>query len=74
MNENEELSVFEQGSDHYKQGNIQPIEYIFANNIGFAEGNVIKYITRYPYSDEPLEDLKKAKHYLEMLIEHLEND
>ena len=34
------------GGDHYKNLAIQPAEYIHANNIGFFEGNVIKYVSR----------------------------
>ena len=53
---------------HYKNLKIQPIEYIYHNNLGFLEGNVIKYITRYKNKDG-IADLEKAKHYIEMLIE-----
>jgi len=56
------------GGDHYRQGGIQPIEYIYANKLGFCEGSVVKYLTRYKYKNG-LEDLKKAKHYIELLIE-----
>ena len=57
------------GGDHYKELSIQPIEYILANKLDFCEGNVVKYITRYK-SKNGLEDLKKAKHYIDMLIEN----
>ena len=56
------------GGSHYKDKAIQPIEYIHANNLGFCAGNVIKYVTRYK-DKNGLQDLEKAKHYLEMLIE-----
>jgi hypothetical protein len=57
------------GGQHYKGKAIQPIEYVLANNLGFCEGNVVKYVTR--YADKGgVEDLQKAKHYLEFLIEH----
>lgn len=60
------------GGQHYKDKPIQPIEYILANGLGFCEGNVVKYITR--YADKGgIEDLQKAKHYLEFLIEHHSN-
>lgn len=59
------------GGSHYKESKIQPIEYVFANNLGFCEGNILKYITRYK-SKNGIEDLKKARHYLDMLIENLE--
>jgi len=53
---------------HYKSLNIQPIEYIHANGIPFAEGSVIKYVTRWR-DKGGLADLEKAKHFLELLIE-----
>lgn len=60
------------GGSHYKKIKIQPIEYILANDLGFCEGNVVKYITRYP-DKNGVEDLKKAKHYIEFLINDLES-
>lgn len=56
------------GGGHYKDMKIQPIEYTLGNNLGFCEGNVIKYISRYK-NKNGIEDLKKAKHYIELLIE-----
>ena len=53
--------------DHYRT-DIQPIEYIVANNLGFCEGNIIKYISRWEMKGG-VDDLEKAKHYIEMLIE-----
>lgn len=55
------------GGSHY-QLPIQPWDYIVANNMGYLEGNIIKYVTRYK-DKNGLEDLKKAKHYLEKLME-----
>ena len=52
---------------------IQPVEYILMNNIGFLEGNAIKYISRYKKKNG-IEDLKKAKHCIEMLIDYLEKE
>lgn len=54
--------------DHYKKLKIQPIEYIHGNNIPFAEGCVIKYVSRWR-DKGGVKDLEKAKHFLEMLIE-----
>jgi hypothetical protein len=54
--------------DHYKKQAIQPVQYIHANGIGFFEGNVIKYVTRWR-DKGGIADLEKAKHYIEMLIE-----
>ena len=56
------------GGDHYKNG-IQPVEYGLANNLDFSETNVVKYITRYK-SKNGIEDLEKAKHYIDILIQH----
>jgi len=56
------------GGDHYRQGSIQPIEYIHANDMDFFSGNVVKYITRWKYKNG-IEDLKKAKHYIDLLME-----
>lgn len=53
---------------HYKSLKIQPIEFIHANNIPFAEGSVIKYVTRWR-DKGGIADLEKAKHFLELLIE-----
>lgn len=60
------------GGSHYKENAIQPIEFIFQNEIGFAEGNVIKYVTRWNKKNG-VEDLKKARHYLDLLIEFVES-
>ena len=56
------------GGDHYKKLAVQPIEYIHANGIPFAEGSVIKYVTRWR-DKGGVEDLKKARHFLDLLIE-----
>jgi len=62
------------GGNHYKTMAIQPMEYILRNGIGYAEGTAIAYISRWKLKHEGLEDLKKAIHTLEMLIEMHEND
>lgn len=56
------------GGGHYKDLKIQPIEYILENNLGYCEANVVKYITRWR-SKNGVEDLRKAKHYIDFLIE-----
>ena len=53
---------------HYKDKGIQPISYIHANNLGFCEGNVIKYVTRHKDKNGRA-DIEKAIHYLELLLE-----
>ena len=56
------------GGDHYSKLAIQPVEYINANHLTYLQGNVIKYVTRYK-DKNGLQDLQKAKHYIDMLIE-----
>jgi len=56
------------GGDHYKLKTIQPWDFIAANNLGFFEGNIVKYVTRWR-DKAGVDDLRKAKHYLEKLIE-----
>jgi hypothetical protein len=61
------------GGTHYKDKKIQPIEYILANNMNYIEGNIVKYITRYK-DKNGVEDLVKIKQYIDILIEHLNNE
>jgi hypothetical protein len=56
------------GGNHYKEFKIQPIEFLHQNNIPWCDGNVIKYVCRHR-AKNGLQDLLKAKHYLEVLIE-----
>lgn len=56
------------GGTHYKDLPIQPIEYIKHNNMGYIEGCVIKYISRWR-SKGGVTDLEKAKHYIDILIQ-----
>jgi hypothetical protein len=56
------------GGSHYKNYKIQPVEFIIKNNIGFVEGNIIKYILRFKEKGG-VQDLLKAKHYIELLID-----
>ena len=55
------------GGTHYEVP-IQPVEYIVKNNLGFREGCVIKYVSRHQ-SKGGAEDIRKAMHYLEMILE-----
>jgi len=58
--------------NYYKEG-IQVTDFILSYNMEWCEGNIIKYVTRYK-AKNGLEDLKKAKWYLEKLIEKLEGE
>lgn len=53
---------------HYTQGSIECIEVIEDWKLGYHEGNALKYLCRWQYKNG-IEDLKKAKWYLERLIE-----
>lgn len=55
------------GGNHYKNFVIEPLEFLSKNKIPFAEGSIIKYILR--KKENRLQDLEKAKHILEYLIE-----
>ena len=58
---------------HYFRFKIEPITFIMQNEIPYAEGNAIKYICRWRHKhktkEEQLGDLKKAKQYINLLIE-----
>ena len=56
------------GGNHYLKYKIQPVDFIIKNNIGFVEGNIIKYILRFK-DKGGIADLEKAKHYIELLID-----
>ena len=60
--------------DHYNTGAIEAIEAIKASMHpqefkGYLKGNIMKYLWRYDYKGKPVEDLRKARWYLEKLIE-----
>lgn len=54
--------------DHYKGKAIQPWDYIISNELGYLEGNVVKYVSRWK-DKGGVDDLRKAQHYLAKLIE-----
>jgi hypothetical protein len=56
------------GGSHYKEMAIQPLEFIHANSIPFAEGSIIKYVSRWRVKNG-IADLEKARHFLDLLIE-----
>lgn len=56
------------GGNHYKDLKIQPIEFIHANDIPFCEANAIKYLCRHRNKNGK-QDLLKAKHYIDLLIQ-----
>ena len=56
------------GGTHYKKMKIQPSKFVIENKLSFPEGSVIKYIWRHPHKGGK-EDLEKAKHFIDMIIE-----
>ena len=62
--------------NHYNFGKIEVIDFLKDQKIAkdFCVGNVIKYVSRYKHKEKPIEDLKKARWYLEYLIDILENE
>ena len=63
---------------HYNQTGIECIHAISAaTDEGFKyylQGNIMKYLWRFDYKDKPIEDLQKAKWYLDKLIEEVMAD
>lgn len=58
----------QEGGDHYKKLKIQPMEYSMANGLDACQHTVVKYVTRFR-DKGGIQDLRKAIHTLEMLIE-----
>ena len=56
------------GGDHYKNLGIQPVQFWHANLMGGSESACIKYVTRWK-SKEGVKDLRKARHFLQLIIE-----
>lgn len=56
---------------HYRKGEIQPWDFITSQGMSFLEGNVVKYIARYKHKNG-IDDLKKARTYLNKLISEVE--
>jgi hypothetical protein len=56
--------------DHYNKG-IEVIDFIESWDMDFNTGNAVKYISRHKYKNDPIEDLKKAKWYIDRLIQNL---
>jgi len=61
------------GGSHYNRYSIQPVDFILANKLDWCEANAIKYITRHK-DKGGVEDVRKAIHYLEILLERMVNE
>ena len=63
------------GGDHYLKFKIQPVEFALANKLDFFQKDILKYTTRRKGDKaKRLEDLNKARHYLDMYIEAVTKD
>ena len=56
------------GGEHYQKLAIQPTDYIYLNGLDFVQGNIVKYVSRFR-DKNGMQDLEKALHYLNYLIE-----
>ena len=56
---------------HYDVG-IEPVKFITSHGLGFLEGNIIKYIVRYKMKGNPVEDLHKARTYIDLILKQYE--
>jgi hypothetical protein len=61
------------GGGHYKDMVIQPVEFCHVNKIPYLEATAIKYLCRWKKKNG-IQDLQKAKHYIELLIEFEEQN
>ena len=64
----QEKSKYQVGGTHYLKQSIQCWDYVVANQLDYFQGSIVKYITRWKHKNG-LEDLYKAKHFLEKYIE-----
>ena len=72
---NKDLIEYVENPSHYNSGKIEVIDFIEDQKLGFCLGNVIKYVSRAGKKDssKTIEDLEKAKWYLEREIKNLKN-
>ena len=69
----ESVLDIQHGGSHYKDKGIQPIEYITANNLGFCEGNIVKYASRHQ-DKNGAEDIRKVIHYAQFILKFQYNE
>jgi len=67
------------GGTHYQHFKIQPYQFCYENNLNNLQSEVISYVARYPFKwkdnvTKQIEDLEKAKHSIELLIELIKNE
>lgn len=59
---------------HYTTGGVDTLDFILAKELGYLEGNILKYLVRHRLKENSLQDLKKARYYLNRLIEGVQNE
>ena len=65
---NDKAMSIQIGGDHYKKLKIQPLEYALENGLGICEHAIVKYVSRWR-DKGGVEDLRKARHYIDILIQ-----
>ncbi len=69
MNEDKDESLKRQvGGSHYKDLPVQPAEYVYRNGLGYHEGSIVYYATRWRMKNG-IEDLEKIAHHAQILID-----
>ena len=70
----EECSASVDHPSHYNQGSMEVIDVIEGLDLGFHAGNIVKYVARHAYKGNAVEDLRKARWYLDRLIQMKEKE
>jgi len=59
---------------HYTIGKIEVLDFILDQQLPYLPGNIVKYLCRYRWKGKPVQDLKKARFYLDRLIREAERE
>ena len=59
--------------DHYTRGTIEVLDFITDQGLPYCAGNAVKYLCRYRWKNNPVEDLRKARFYIERQMEIEQN-
>ena len=74
---NQSANDTQHGGDHYKKMGVEPWDVVdtwpLEQRIGYYRGGALKYIMRMGSKDESLQEIRKAEHYIQKLLEVLEN-
>lgn len=58
---------------HYTKGRIECLDFIVDQQLPYLAGQVVKYVVRYRHKGTPIDDLKKARFYLDRLIQEIDH-